>query len=71
MINRIRKYLSTGERVERAEITLGYCEAMTRIYVQCGYGSSEVFLRLAMIEAESIGVFYDVGRTPPDDMRLP
>ena len=71
MINRIRKQLSTREHIERARITLGYCQAMTRIYVQCGYRSSDVFLRLAMIEAESLGVFYDAGLTPPDDTRSP
>lgn len=57
-----------SERIELAATTIGCCEAMVLLHVQCGDCSTREFDALARIEARAIMVFHELGVALPDEV---
>jgi len=68
MTNRIGTYFGDfSKRIERAAITIGFCETMVLLHVQCTDCSTRDFDALARLEAEAITVFRELGVPLPDE----
>ena len=69
MTNRIGAFPNNVfvEPLERASATLGFCDAIARIHLQCLHCSTTDFEDLARLEAEATKVFRDLGVPLPAD----
>ena len=62
MTNRIGSYLRTiDERLERASTTIGFCEAIARLYIHGGGLRKEEFDALVRLQGEAVLEFRNAG----------
>ena len=60
MTNRIGDYLGDlSERIERASITLGFCDVVVRLHIHSGNLSKQEREALAQLQVEAVRVFRD------------
>jgi hypothetical protein len=68
MTNRIGSCLgNVFEPLERASTTLGFCDAIARIHLQCCHCSTADFDDLARLEAEAVTIYRELGVPLPGE----
>jgi hypothetical protein len=69
MRNRIGRHFDHDlARVERAAVTIQFCDAIGRIHVQSGDRTPDTFNKLACMIREAIKVFNELGVPIPDQL---